>query len=191
MHRVNRIVRFAVLAALGIAFPTVAPAAQEEPTAEAGPPPSPEGLWQGVIAYDPGRIEIDLVVELAQGPDGNWAGTIDILPHRIEYHPLENVSVEGSQVTFWFNRQSPTSGLVESPFRGEISSDGSTITGEFVEGGVNHHAFELERIGDAGDPRPVAELSEVHPLSEGLAELRDAFNRHRDAVRVVLLLSPT
>lgn len=174
----------ALLATATLSVPGAA-AAQEAPS------PSPEGLWQGVIAYDPGRVEIDIVVELAQGPDGDWAGTIDLLPHRIEYHPLEDVSVDGSRVTFWFNRQSPTAGLVESPFRGEISPDGSRITGEFVEGGVNHHAFELERIGEAGDPRPVPQLSEVEPISGGLGELRDAFNRHRDAVRVVLLLSPT
>lgn len=171
-----------------LAAPPAAAAAQAEPAPTA---PTPEGLWQGVIAYDPGRVEIDIVVELAQAPDGRWAGTIDVLPLGMEYYPLEDVSVEGSEVTFWLNRRSPTAGLVESPFRGELSADGSTIAGEFVEGGKNHHPFEIERIGEAGDPRPEPVLSEVHPLSGDLAELRDAFNRHRDAVRVVMLLSPT
>jgi hypothetical protein len=172
--------------AAGLAPPAAAAQAEPAPTA-----PTPEGLWQGVIAYDPGKVEIDIVVELGQAPDGRWAGTIDVLPLGIEYYPLEDVSVEGSQVTFWLNRRSPTAGLVESPFRGELSADGSTIAGEFVEGGKNHHPFEIERIGEAGDPRPEPVLSEVQPLSGNLGELRDAFNRHRDAVRVVMLLSPT
>jgi len=79
---------------------------------------------------------------------------------------------------------------VESPFKGEISADGATIEGEFIEGGRNHHSFVLKRIGEAGDPRPEPVLSELQPLS-GAGELRDAFNAHRDAVRLVLLLSPT
>jgi hypothetical protein len=172
--------------AAGLAPPAAAAQAEPAPTA-----PTSEGLWQGVIAYDPGKVEIDIIVELGQAPDGRWAGTIDVLPLGLEYYPLEDVSVEGREVTFWLNRQSPTAGLVESPFRGELSGDGSTIAGEFVEGGKNHHAFELERIGEAGDPRPEPVLSEVHPVAGDLGELRDAFNRHRDAVRVVMLLSPT
>lgn len=187
MRFVTLVVGIAVWTAAGLAAPSAA-------VAEEGPAPTPkgpEGLWRGVIAYDPGRVEIDIVVELGQGPDGRWAGTIDVLPLGIEYHVLEDVSVEGSRVTFWLNRQSPTAGLVESPFRGELSADGSTIAGEFVEGGRNPHAFELERIGEAGDPRPEPRLSGLHPLSEGVGELRDAFNRHPDAVRLVMLLSPT
>lgn len=187
MKLVTRCLAAALLAVLGLVLPVAAaPSPDPAPDRE-----DPQGLWRGVIAYDPGRVEIDVLVELARGPEGDWAGTIDVPAHRIEYHPLEDVSVDGSRVTFWFNRQSPSAGRVESPFRGEISPDGTIISGEFVEAGRNHHRFELQRIGDAGDPRPEPELSPVHPVSEDLAELRDAFNRHRDAVRVVLLLSPT
>lgn len=179
------------IAILAIWTPAILAALPAAAAAQAEPAPTAQGLWQGVIAYDPGKVEIDIVVELGQAPDGRWAGTIDVLPLGMEYYPLEDISVEGSEVTFWLNRESPTHGLVESPFRGELSADGSTISGEFVEGGQNHHGFEIERIGEAGDPRPEPVLSEVHPLSGDLAELRDAFNRHRDAVRVVMLLSPT
>jgi hypothetical protein len=152
--------------------------------------PSPAGVWQGAIQYDPGKVEIDVLVELAQGPEGRWAGTIDVLPLGIEYHLLEDISVEGSRVTFWLNRQSPNHGLVKSPFEGEVSVDGSTIEGEFVEGGQNHHPFVLQRIGEAGDPRPEPQVSELQTLTEA-GDLREAFNAHRDAVRVVMLLSPT
>lgn len=175
-------------AAAGTAPSAEAPAAPGE-TADA-PAPSPAGVWQGAIQYDPGKLEIDILVELAEGPEGRWAGTIDVLPLGLEYHPLDDVSAEGSRVTFWLNRQSPTAGLVESPFEGKISADGSTIEGEFIEGGQNRHPFVLKRIGEAGEPRPEPQLSELHGLS-GAVELRRAFNAHRDAVRVVMLLSPT
>lgn len=149
------------------------------------------GLWQGAILYQPGVLEIEVVVELAQGPDGRWAGTIDVLPMNLEYQPLEHISVEGSRVTFRFNRRSPTAGLVESPFEGELSADGSVLRGDFIEGGQNRHAFVLKRIAEAGEPRPEPRTAELQPLSAGAEELRAAFNRHEDAVRVVLLLSPT
>lgn len=177
------------LAALTAALALGSPA--RAPGADAGPAPSPEGLWRGVILYDPGKTEIDIVVELARAPDGRWAGTIDVLPMNLEYQPLEDISVEGSHVTFWFNRDSPTAGRVESPFEGELSADGSTLEGEFIEGGKNPHPFTLGRIGEAGEPRPEPRIAELHPLSADGDELREAFNRHQDAVRLVMLLSPT
>lgn len=161
------------------------------PASAAAATPSPEGLWQGAILYDPGVTEIDVVVELAQAPDGRWVGTIDLPTLGLQYRPLEDISVDGREVTFWLNRDSPTAGRVESPFQGTLSEDGATMSGEFVEGGVNPHRFELERIGEPGDPRTEPVIADLHPLSAEPEELRDAFNRHQDAVRVVMLLSPT
>lgn len=178
---------FRTLAAAGLLLGCLAAPAAAAPD----PAPSPEGLWQGAILYQPGVTEIDVVIELAQAPDGGWAGTIDLPNLGLQYRPLEDVSVDGREVTFWFNRDSPTAGRVESPFRGTLSEDGTSMTGDFVEGGVNAHRFELERIGEAGDERPQGATSELHPLSAEPEELRDAFNRHQDAVRVVMLLSPT
>jgi hypothetical protein len=162
-------------------------AAAEEPSAA----PGAAGVWQGAILYEPGRTEVDIVVELAQAPDGRWTGTIDVLPHNLQYQPLDEVSVEGSKVSFVFVRQSPTAGRVESPFEGELSADGITIRGDFLEGRKNRYDFVLKRIGEPGEPRPEPRLSEVHPLSEDATELRETFNRDSETVRVVMLLSPT
>jgi len=176
--------------AAGLA-PGAAAARATPPGPQAAHSESPEGLWQGVILYDPGRTEIDVLVELARAPDGHWVGTIDVVPMKLKFQPLTDVSVDGREVTFWFNRDSPAAGRVESPFRGTLSEDGTTLSGDFVEGGKNPHRFELERIGEAGDPRPEPETAEIHPLSAEPEELRDAFNRNPEAVRVVMLLSPT
>ncbi len=162
------------------------------PAAGSGAQPTPSGLWEGAILYDPGKTEIDMVVELARNAEGDWSGTIDVLPLRLKFHPLEDVSVDGSEVTFWLNRRSPhLDRMVRSPFRGTLSDDGSTLEGEFVEGGENPHPFVLHRIGDAGDPRPEPQLSEVHRLTNGVEDFREAFNRHRERTRLVILLSPT
>jgi hypothetical protein len=177
------------LAAL-LATSALGPAA--EAAAQGGAPaPTPEGLWQGPILYDSGRAEVDVIVELAPATDGRWAGTIDIPTHGLQFHPLDEIAVEGAKVSFLFVRQSPAAGRVESPFEGELSTDGATLRGTFTEGRKNPFPLVLERIGEAGDPRPEPRFSEVHPLSPDAEELRAAFNRDEEAVRVVMLLSPT
>lgn len=184
-----------------LAFCALPLAAQEVPqareTREIQPPARIDGLWSGIIDYDPAQLEMETTVEIALDAQGNPGGTIDIPSQRMKYHPLRDFKVDGRKVSFIFYRNSERRGP-NSPFlfEGEISADGRRMEGIFTgfyneEKGTDRVPFHFERIGEAGDERPELVHPPVIPLSPASSELREAFNRHADAVRILILISPT
>jgi hypothetical protein len=151
-----------------------------------------DGLWEGVIVYRPAQIELDLTVEIAADP---LVGTIDIPVQGLKFLPLLNLKQEGSRVAFEFDRFPDKEGPEgRFEFRGELSPDGRRITGECNgrNAGVDLRLpFQLERRGDAGRERPPEVRPPLTPMSDAGDELRAAFNRDKDKIRLVLLLSPT
>jgi hypothetical protein len=189
-------VRMAVAIALlgsriaGAAAP--APGTPQPAPAAAAAPSNAEGLWQGTLVYKKAELEADVVVELARDAKGKWVGTIDVPNQQMKFHPLENLRIDGSSVYFEFNRFAQKAQvMVETPFTGTLSADGSTIAGDFYEGKKSHVPLTLKKIGGPGSERPEPRLAEVHPLSPDGGELRALFNRDAGKVRLVLLLSPT
>ena len=151
-----------------------------------------EGLWQGTLIYKRAELEADVFVELARDAQGKWVGTMDVPNQGMQFHPLENVRVNGPEIYFEFNRFAKKAGvMVETPVTGTVSADGATITADFHEGRKNHIPLTLKRIGRAGDDRPQPRKPELRSLSDSGAELREAFNRDAGKTRLVLLLSPT
>lgn len=178
------------LAAVVLLFLLAAPSVHAAQAAK--PPPSAEGLWQGVILYKRAELEVDLTVELARTAQGAWAGTIDIPNQKLEYYPLGNAQVNGRDVSFVLSRFSQhAKTTIVSPFQGKLAEDGATIEGEFIEGGKNRIPFRLERKGPAGSERVQPPAPPLHALSISGEELKTAFNRDADKTRLVLLLSPT
>lgn len=162
------------------------------PASAAEPGPEAEGLWQGVIFLEPGRQEIELVVELAHDSSGQLVGTLDIPTHGLQYQNLEEVRQQGDEVSFTFSRFSTRlEQMVRSPFRGTIEAGGERITGTYLEGGVNSYSFVLHRQGPPGSERPEPARQPLHRLSDGGEELQAAFNADRGRTRVLLLISPT
>ena len=154
--------------------------------------PDVEGLWQGSLIYKQAELEADVFVELARDAQGKWVGTMDVPNQGMQFHPLENVRVNGAEVYFEFNRFAKKAGvMVETPFTGTVSADGATMAGDFHEGRKNHIPLTLKRIGRAGDDRPAPRKPELHALSDSGAELREMFNRDAGKTRLVMLLSPT
>ncbi|HEX7182274.1 MAG TPA: hypothetical protein VF756_10550 [Thermoanaerobaculia bacterium] len=151
-----------------------------------------DGLWEGVIVYRPAQIELDLTVEIAADP---LVGTIDIPVQGLKFQPLQKVQIEGSKVAFAFDRfpdKEDAEGHFQ--FRGELSPDGKSITGECSgrnDGMDLRLPFQLERKGDAGSERPAVVRRPLTAMSDAGDELRAAFNRDKDKIRLVLLLSPT
>jgi hypothetical protein len=158
--------------------------------------PHLDGLWQGSIDHMPAQIEWDVLVEIAPSAEGRLVGTMDLPAQRMKLHLLENIKLDGTQVSFEFERF-PGQQVPENRFRfeGQLSSDNQKITGFFLgkaEGYDLHSPFSLKRLGNAGAERP----PELKPpsltvLSDSGDELRSAFNRDKDKLRVVVLLSPT
>ena len=179
-----------------LAFWALPLAAQEVPR-EIHAPPRIEGLWQGIILYDPAQVELETTVEIARDAQGNLAGTIDLPSQRMQHHPLRDFKLDGRKVSFTFYRNSERRGP-NSPFvfEGEISADGRAMEGIFTgfyneEKGTDRVPFHFERVGEPGDERPEPVHPPVIPLSPTYSELRDAFNRDADAVRILILISPT
>jgi hypothetical protein len=180
----------AASAALALALPA---AGQEPPAA-----PAPgadlaafEGLWQGAVVYQPARLELEVLIELALGGDGRLAGTIDLPIYKIRYRPLEELRVEGRSISFLFRNTSETRGEnAPYTFSGELAADGGSISGEFTEF-TGKKPFRIERIGDAFAEHPEPVDPPLGALAPAGDELRAAFNRDADHVRLVLLLSPT
>ena len=170
----------ALAAALAVFAPRAAPAGVEDFA----------GLWRGAVVYEPAKKEIEVLVELAPGADGALAGTIDIPSFRIEYKPLEEVRVDGREVSFLFRYHSETRGE-NAPFvfEGALAEGGGAITGEFTEF-TGRMPFRLERIGDAFSERPAPATPPVRAMAPAGDELRAAFNRDAGDVRLLLLLSP-
>ena len=160
-------------------------------------PPRLEGLWEGVILYDPAQVELETTLEIARNAKGDLVGTIDLPSQRMKYHPLRDFRTDGSKVAFTFYRHSERRGP-DSPFvfEGTLSPDGRVLEGIFTgfyneEKGNDRVPFHFERIGEAGEERPELVKPALSTLSPSGEELREAFNRHVDAVRILILISPT
>ncbi|HEX3126446.1 MAG TPA: alpha/beta hydrolase [Thermoanaerobaculia bacterium] len=181
--------------------PAPAPAPSETP-APAPPPPaaaaapmtSAEGLWEGAIFIQRGWLEVELTVELFQGGPAGWSGNADLPTQGLQFVPLSAVSVAGGpdrKVAFEIHR--PAEGAVAAMdvrFDGELSADGRTIAGRFLEDGKTLE-FALRRIGEAGMDRPVPAHPDLHLLAGRGDELKELFNHDQDKLRLVILLSPT
>ena len=79
-----------------------------------------------------------------------------------------------------------------SRFEGTLAAGGDEMRGEYTEaGGARRLAFELERAGEAGAPRPDPVTPPLRALSANGDELRAAFNGDVEPVRLLMLMSPT
>ncbi len=151
-----------------------------------------DGLWQGVIVYQPAQIELAVTVEMSGNP---LVGTIDLPGQELKFHLLRSAGFDGSQVAISYDivpgKEDPDNRFW---LRGELAADGKRISGQFI--GRIHDTevrapFTLERKGDAGTPRAAEVKPALHPLADDAGELRAAFNRDAGKLRLVMLLSPT
>jgi hypothetical protein len=149
------------------------------------------GLWEGRIVYRRAEVEFDLTVEIFRDAGGALLGTVDLPSERIKYRPLRRIEVQGRHLSMEFLMDSEVRGP-EAVFKlqADLAPDGKAMQGVFVESG-GFRPFFLDRKGDPGSDRPPERRSPVSILSERGEELKAAFNRDADRVRLVLLLSPT
>ncbi|MBV8201487.1 MAG: hypothetical protein JOZ15_12765 [Acidobacteria bacterium] len=169
-----------------VSLPAAIPAPEVSPDL-----PDFSGLWEGRIVYKPAEVEFALTVEIFRDAGGALLGTVDLPSERVKFRPLRHIEVEGRHLSMEF--------LLDSEVRGpdavfkllaDLAPDGKTMRGVFVESGGSR-PFLLDRRGDPGSDRPPERRSPVTTLSAQAGELRAAFNRDADRVRLVLLLSPT
>jgi hypothetical protein len=128
----------AILSALGLATGLVAASARPALSAQT---PGVAGHWVGAIETpnQPLAVEIDLKPDTPPA----WIATISIAAQNLKAFPLGSVDVQGKSVSFEIPKVPGT-----PTFKGTLSDDGATISGDFSQGG-NTLPFKLTRQGDA------------------------------------------
>jgi len=98
---------------------------------------TPAGVWNGAISL-PGA-ELVVSVNLQQKDDGGWSGTIDIPIQNAKGIPLANIAVDAGVISF-----SITGAPGNPTFKGALSEDADTISGDFTQG-PGRFMFRLTR----------------------------------------------
>jgi hypothetical protein len=113
----------------------------QAPASVAPSAPKAAGHWEGTIQV-PGQA-LEIQVDLAPRADKSWDGTITIPAQNVKALKLAGIAVEGTSVAFGMPM------VPGSPaFKGTLSADGSTMSGDFTQGGGTL-PFSLARKGDA------------------------------------------
>lgn len=121
------------------------------------------GYWQGTIELPGVKLEIQLSFQVQE--DGSFKGEISIPAQNARNLPLSAVTRQEGETSF-----SITGVPGEPAFRGVLSEDGLSFSGEFSQGGAVF-PFSLQRSTDPGveAAEALAEFSEI--VERGLKEL--------------------
>ncbi|HEY7287239.1 MAG TPA: hypothetical protein VH497_17440 [Vicinamibacterales bacterium] len=102
----------------------------------------PSGHWTGALEAQGQQFAFE--IDIAKDAGGGFAGAVTIPVQHIKGLPL-HVGVEGKSIQFYARR--------DQVFRGELSADGKSITGEFAAEAMTL-TYTLTRTGDATVPGP-------------------------------------
>ena len=141
-------------------------------------PARPAGHWEGSIEI-PGQ-PLEVSVDFFANADKTWDANISIPAQKVKGMPLVDVTVKDTAVGFAIQ------GAPGNPvFKGTLSADGSTLAGDFSQGGATM-PFSLAWKGEA--TRPVAPKSTAIP-AELVGEWRGALDVSGTSLRLVLKLA--
>lgn len=104
-------------------------------------PHDPSGHWVGVVLV-PG-LEVSIEVDL-QREGGQLSGAFASPDQNLRGLPLGNFAVDGTSVGFQVRGSAPG----ERTFKGTLSDDGQSLSGDYSQGGYTM-PFVMTRKGDA------------------------------------------
>jgi hypothetical protein len=110
-------------------------------TISAKPATGPSGHWEGSIRSSIGELSFE--IDLDKNSAGEFAGTFNQSTEHFTGLPLANVVVEDKSVRFQIK-----GALGARAFKGTISDDGKSISGDYSQSGYTI-PFSLTRTGDA------------------------------------------
>jgi hypothetical protein len=113
------------------------------PSLFAQPAAGPSGHWEGTIQAS--GMDVPVEINLAKNSQGALAGTFGQPAQHLKGLPLASVSVNGTSVTFQIKGGAPG----DRTFKGTLSADGTTMSGDFTSRQAGTVAFTLTRTGDA------------------------------------------
>jgi len=102
----------------------------------------PSGHWEGAVQAP--NMVVTIEVDLAKNGKGELAGTFGNPAQNLKGLPLSNFAADGRSLTFQVKGSAPG----ERVFKGALSADGKTISGDYAQGGFSM-PFSLTRTGDA------------------------------------------
>jgi hypothetical protein len=103
----------------------------------------PSGHWEGTIRAS--GTDVPVEIDLAKNSKGELAGTFGQPVQHMKGLPLAGVSVNGTSVAFQIKGGAPG----DRAFKGTLSADGITISGDFASRQVGTVPFTVTRTGDA------------------------------------------
>jgi hypothetical protein len=103
----------------------------------------PSGHWEGTITAS--GMEVQVEIDLAKNNKGELTGTFGQPAQHLKGLPLAEVSVVGSAITFQIKGGTPG----DRAFKGTLSTDSATISGDFSSRQVGTVPFKVTRTGDA------------------------------------------
>jgi CubicO group peptidase (beta-lactamase class C family) len=104
------------------------------------------GEWEGAIEV-PGA-QLGILVRIQQGADGKLSGSADIPVQNATGLQLVQFNTDGNSISFAF-------AAIPATFQGQLSDDGRTLAGTFLQSGVKM-PFKLVRKDNQAKPDPLA-----------------------------------
>ena len=132
--------------------------------------PSADGIWLGTLHAGPTSLRLQL--HLKAGPAGVGNCTMDSLDQGAPGIPCENLQVIGNAVTFDVS-------AVQGKFSGTLSTDGKTLTGTWMQGGVLPLVLERQATAVASPkatPPPPPPM-DAAMAAVGVADLKAVLDR--------------
>jgi copper chaperone CopZ len=147
------------------------------------------GHWLATSETGDGQ-EFEIILDLGQ-VGSRWVGEFDLPLFGVENYPVE-VAFRDSQIELHFTAMTVN-------FKGALSDDGTHLSGRAIQNGEDEDwELSFTRAGDASVSELFIQLetaaddtTTVLSLSNDARELRTAFNRDTDKVRLLLLLAPS
>lgn len=101
----------------------------------------PSGHWQGTVQAP--NMEVKIEVDLSKNSKGELVGTFDQAAQDLKGLLLANFAVDGNSVSFQVKGSAPG----ERTFKGALSADGKSMSGDYTQGGYSM-PFSITRVGD-------------------------------------------
>jgi hypothetical protein len=139
------------------------------------------GRWEGATVVHPAEVEVDFVLQVAEGTTDHFRGTISFPPQGPKEYPLDSLVFEGNHVSFVTTDEAG----VASMFDGELQPD-QRVTGK-VKVREKSYPFVMARRSAGPSSPEVA----VRALSADGKELKELFNQDSGKARLVMIFSPT
>lgn len=135
------------------------------------------GHWEGAIEIQ--GMELGIIVDFSKDEKRTWVGEVDIPMQGAQDLSLTNIDVEGSKISFDL-----PSAPGSASFKGSLSEDGNTLSGDFTQFG-QIYPFKLQRRGEAVSSEEITPEEALKSFKEFVNEAMKDWNVPGLAIAIV------